>query len=377
MAAAHEVVVIGGGIVASSAAYRLARAGARVTLVDRADAGHATAAGAGIISPGTSARSGGPVFALAAASVAFYPELLAQLAADGELATGFETVGGLFIALNDQESERLPAVMRQAVERAATTSGIGEVTPVDARQARELFPALAEIAAGFHVAGAARVNGRLIRQALQQAAVKRGTRLLLGDARPLRQAKRVVGVEVDGERIPADVIVLAAGAWTRALGEMLGLSIPVFPQRGQILHLDMPAADTSHWPIVMGFHSHYLLTFPEHRVVAGATRESEAGYDYRMTAGGVREALSEALRVAPGLAPATLAEVRVGFRPASPDQLPILGRAPGLENVFVATGHGANGLQLGPYSGAAVADLVLGAPVGVDLAPFTPARFAG
>ena len=101
MAAAHEVVVIGGGIVGSSAAYRLARAGARVTLVDRADAGHATAAGAGIISPGTSARSGGPVFALAAASVAFYPELLAQLAADGELATGFETVGGLFIALND------------------------------------------------------------------------------------------------------------------------------------------------------------------------------------------------------------------------------------------------------------------------------------
>ncbi|HET7038027.1 MAG TPA: FAD-dependent oxidoreductase, partial [Thermomicrobiaceae bacterium] len=149
-----------------------------------------------------------------------------------------------------------------------------------------------------------------------------------------------------------------------------------FPQRGQILHLEMEA-DTSRWPIVMGFHAHYLLTFPAHRVVAGATRESEAGYDYRMTAGGVHEALSEALRVAPGLAPATLAEVRIGFRPASPDQLPILGRAPGLDNVYLATGHGANGLQLGPYSGAAVADLLLDEPVAADLAPFGLERFAG
>src|SRR5258708_5061303 len=94
---------------------------------------------------------------------------------------------------------------------------------------------------------------------------------------------------------------------------------------------------------------------PPHGGGAGATRESAGGFDVRMTAGGVYEALGEALRVAPGLATATLKEVRVGLRPASPDGLPLLGRLPGYENVLVATGHGASGLQLGPYSGALMA----------------------
>ena len=117
-------------------------------------------------------------------------------------------------------------------------------------------------------------------------------------------------------------------------------------------------------------------------MVAGATRESDSGFDPRMTAGGVREALDEALRVAPGLADATLQEVRVGLRPASPDGLPLLGRFPGCERLYVATGHGASGLQLGPYSGALVADLALGQSstpdmgVGLDMEPFAPARFA-
>jgi D-amino-acid dehydrogenase len=127
--------------------------------------------------------------------------------------------------------------------------------------------------------------------------------------------------------------------------------------------------------VITGTYSHYLLAFPENRVVAGATREHDSGYDYRMTAGGVQEALGEALRVAPGLATATLREVRIGLRPTSPDGLPIMGQLPGLDNAYIATGHGASGLTLGPYSGAAIADLATGKPVAIDLAPFAAARF--
>ena len=133
------------------------------------------------------------------------------------------------------------------------------------------------------------------------------------------------------------------------------------------MHLTLPNTDTSRWPIVVGFHSHYLLTFPTNRVVAGATRESESGYNVRMTAGGVYEALGEALRVAPGLADATIDEVRIGLRPASPDGLPSKGKLPAYENVFLATGHGPSGLQLGPYSGAVVAALALGENAPIDL----------
>jgi len=89
--------------------------------------------------------------------------------------------------------------------------------------------------------------------------------------------------------------------------------------------------------------------------------EADAGFDHRPTADGVRQLLRECLRTAPGLAQATVIETRVGSRPATPDGRPIVGRLPGWENAFVATGHGAEGLLLGPYSAAIVAQLVLGA----------------
>jgi D-amino-acid dehydrogenase len=160
-----------------------------------------------------------------------------------------------------------------------------------------------------------------------------------------------------------------------ALAEPLGVKLPVSPQRGQILHLTLPGTDTSRWPVVLGFHSHYLLTFPHDRVVAGATREEDAGFDARLTAGGVQEVLGEALRVASGLAGATLQELRVGLRPASPDSLPMIGPLLGYPNVYALTGFGANGLQLGPYSGALIADLILGRQATFDLMPYAPARF--
>jgi D-amino-acid dehydrogenase len=158
------------------------------------------------------------------------------------------------------------------------------------------------------------------------------------------------------------------------MAETLGLKLPVYPQRGQIMHLQGPE-EASRWPIVVGFHFHYLLTFPGGRVVVGATREDHAGFNVCETAGGVHEVLSEALRVAPGLADAVVLEVRIGLRPATPDGLPVLGRVPGFANAFLVTGHGPSGLQLGPYSGALIADLVQGNQPRLDLSPFAAERF--
>ena len=102
----------------------------------------------------------------------------------------------------------------------------------------------------------------------------------------------------------------------------------------------------------------------------------DVGFDARSTAAGLRQLFSEGLRVSPGLADATFREVRVGLRPVSDDDFPILGPLPDATTVHVATGHGANGLLLGPVSGRLVADAIAGRASAVDLTPFSPARIA-
>lgn len=372
-----SVIVVGGGIVGASAAYHLARSGAQVTLIDQGQPGQATAAGAGIIAPGTSFRPPAAFFPLAFRAVAYYEELLANLSEDGEHDTGYETAGLLHVATTEEEAARLPILLQLFEERrAAGVKNLGEVRLLNDQEARALFPALGIVHGAIYVPGAARLDGRLIRDALRGAAQFRGARIVVADqqATLVREGQRITQVRASGQTFTADSVVLATGAWSGQFAETLGVTLPIYPQRGQILHLQGPA-EAGHWPIVVGFHSHYLLSFPDGRVVAGATREDHAGFDVRVTASGAREVLSEALRVAPGLADFSMHEIRVGLRPASPDGLPILGSVPQIENVFLATGHGASGLQLGPYSGTLVADQALGKKPELDLMPFSIERF--
>jgi D-amino-acid dehydrogenase len=185
----------------------------------------------------------------------------------------------------------------------------------------------------------------------------------------------VAAVVAGGDRLAAGEVVIAGGAWSNRLGEQIGLTLPIYPQRGQIIHLDLPGAVTDHWSIVEWFGTHYMVSFGGERVVVGATREHESGYDVRATAQGVHEVLSVALRVAPGLGHATVTEVRIGLRPFSPDGLPVLGRAPGVENVWLCTGHGPSGIQLGPISGALIAAMTAGEAAELDLSAFAPERY--
>ncbi|HYZ56783.1 MAG TPA: FAD-dependent oxidoreductase [Streptosporangiaceae bacterium] len=375
---AERIIVVGGGIVGSSAAYRLARRGVSVTLIDRADQGHATAAGAGIVSAGDSFDEPSAWYPLAFRSVAYYPELLASLAEDGIADTGYAVPGGMIIATDDAERQRLAAARRLIGERReAGVANIGELTMLDGADVQKLFPPLAPGTSALHLSGVARVNGRTMRDALQQATRRRGGQVRRAAAELAVDGSRAVGVKAAVGLITADAVILATGAWDDAWAAHLGATVPVAPQRGQILHLDLPGADTdvSRWPVITGPGDPYLLAFPPHRIVSGATREDGTGFDYRVTAGGQAELLAATLTRAPGLAAATVAETRVGFRPFALDRLPVLGRAPGLENVWLATGLGATGLTLGPCVGAMAADMSCGEAPPLDMAPYAPARF--
>lgn len=370
----NRVVVIGGGIVGASAAYHLAHTGVETILIDRKDIGHATAAGAGIIAPGTSQRPLPAFYPFAAVAVRYYPRLVASLAEIGQVQTGYDVVGELVLAFDD-EAEKLKDLLplfRSRFEQGMPN--LGDVRTLERGEAREMFPLLGEITGGIHVPEAARVDGDALRSSLVAGAEHFGTSLVEGSARLRVDRGAVNGIELDGGSIDADAVVIAAGAWTNQLLEPLGLSVAVEPQRGQIVHMSVPGVDTSRWPILGSFSDQYMLTFGPNRVVAGATREHGSGFDVRMTAGGLRSVFDQALKVAPGLDGATVDEIRIGLRPLSADGLPFLGRAPGYENVIIAAGHGPSGLQLGPYSGLVAAQLILSHHVEADLTPFAVDR---
>jgi D-amino-acid dehydrogenase len=368
-----KVVIVGAGILGASAGYHLVRAGAAVTIVDQAHEGQATAAGAGIVSPwGSGEADNLDWYRIAAAGARFYPQLVEQLGEDGERDVGYRRVGALLVST---EPAKLAAVEARLRERAKTEPAIGAVSALTPREASALFPPLAASFSALHIAGAARVDGRQTAAALVRAAGRHGATLLKGAARLLAAGSCLGGVVVGGETIEADRVILAAGAWTPELLAPLGIRLQVRPQRGQIVHLRMPGVETGAWPVVLrSVDNHYLLSFDDSHVVAGATRENEAGFDHRVTVAGLAEVLREALATAPGLAPATVLETRIGFRPMSPDGKPLLGPMPELKGLLVGTGLGPSGLTIGPYAGKLLADAALGREAEIDMSAYNPQR---
>jgi D-amino-acid dehydrogenase len=383
-----QIVIVGGGVLGASAAYHLSRAGTRVVVVDARLEGRATAAGAGIICPWVSGAQDEDFYRLYAAGGEYYADLIAQLAAVGETELGYRRAGAMLVA---RDSEELDWIERLVVRRRAGAPAMGNITRVTPEQARALFPPLEPDFGGVHLTGGARVDGRLLAAALLRAAQHYGATVLQGHAELLVEAGRIRGVELrDGrsgdrrsadrtsrDRIPADRVILTAGAWVDQVLQPLGLALQIEPQRGQIVHLRLEGVATEDWPVILPPGSHYIVPFDGGRIVTGATRESGTGFDYRVTAAGQAEVLSEALKVAPGLGAATMIETRVGFRPVPSEVRPLLGWAPAVEGLAVGNGLGAAGLTIGPLAGRLLADLVLGRAGLLDLAPFDPTQRAG
>ena len=377
-----DVIIIGGGIVGAAAAYECAHAGLRTLLLDRADRGRATDAGAGIVSPLSTRYELGEAWCdLALAAAQHYPPLIEALAATGQQDTGYAPCGLLLVASDEDELMPFENAARHLRKRLAVCGYEDEnLQRISSNQAQALFPPLRAPPGVLHNRLAARVDGRKMAHALQGAAAFHGAVIVEESVQSILRGSdgTAQGVATSGATYRAGRVILAGGAWSAAFGEQLNLPLPIVPQRGQIAHIQLPAASappTEDWPIVSGFRGHYLVPWPGQRIAAGATRESGTGFDFRQTAGGIAEVLREALRVAPGLADATFLELRIGFRPATPDGLPVLGEVPGTPNLFLATGHGASGLQLGPYSGLLAARWARGEALSEVLAPFSATRF--
>jgi glycine oxidase len=181
-----------------------------------------------------------------------------------------------------------------------------------------------------------------------------------------------VGVELDGERLEADAVVVAAGAWT---AQVPGLGLPanaVRPARGQMLMLHTGTPTLSRILFAKG---RYLVPRGDGRLIVGSTLELD-GYEKRVSAQGLASLLEFAFELCPSLRSARVEETWAGLRPFTDDHLPILGPGP-LEGLFLASGHFRNGILLAPVTGDLLAECVLGRTPTTDLSPYRWDRLTG
>ncbi len=360
-----KYIVIGAGILGSSTAYHLAKSGANVIVIDRQDEGQATDAAAGIICPWISQRRNKAWYSLAKSGAAYYDSLISQLEQDGQKETGYRKVGALAIHTDKQKLEK---IMERAIARREDAPEMGDIYSLDAKQTSNLFKPLAQDFSSVWIGGAARVDGRALRNALSHAAQQHGAVFIKGSAEIQKQANVVTGVKVGDVKYEANTVIVTAGAWAGELLREIGVDFQVKGQKAQILHLKLSNEETGNWPVIMPPSDQYVLAFDEGRIVAGATHEDNMEFDQRVTASGMHELLDKALDVAPGLSDAAVSEFRVGYRPYTPGFLPVIGRVPTLEGIVLANGLGASGLTVGPFLGLQLAKLALKQEVDIDLA---------
>src|SRR5690625_3885036 len=358
-----NVTIIGSGIIGATAAYYLTKRGVHVTLIDRDEPGRATDAAAGIICPWLAQRRNKAWYELVRQGARMYPQLIEHLADDGEAETGYKKVGAL--GLHTVE-KRLFAAKERVLNRREDAPEIGEVTILNEIETRKMFPLLEKNRfQSIYISGAARVDGKLLRRALVNAAKKNGAIVVKGDAKLLEKNGEICTVTVNEKSYESDFIIAANGAWMRELFLPVGIELAVKPQKAQIIHLEINESNPS-WPVVMPPNNQYILPFSKGKVIVGATHETEAGFDQRITAGGVHEVLTKAIDIVPKLATSTVKQINVGFRPFTPNSLPVFGHLPNQQNVLIANGLGASGLTSGPLIGVQLAKLVLNKQLDLD-----------
>ena len=350
-------------------AYELARRGASVNVVDMRGTGMgATQASAGILAPYIEAREGSPLLDLTIRSLGLYDEFISGVSRDSGRAIPYHRTGTLNVAVDDHGLRKLCATADDLARR-----GIAAEL-VDGPGAKAQEPQLsAAVTGGLLIPVHGFVSALDLTRALAGAARRFGAQIIEHGAvhRIARDGDDVI-VDTDRGSLSANAVVLAAGSWSGSIDiDGVAVRVPVRPVRGQLLQLGWtgPALRRVTWS-----ERCYLVPWDDGTLLVGATAE-EAGFDERATAAGVRELLDAACEIVPHGWTAGFLGARVGLRPASSDDLPIIGASRVLPNLMYATGHYRNGILLAPLTAKLVADALLDNRVDTGMDAMSPQRF--
>jgi glycine oxidase len=369
-----RVAIIGAGVIGLGIAWRLAARGVPVEVFDRGAAGAgASHAAAGMLAACSEAEPGEEALvALGRESQARWPGFAAELQAASGVDVELRTEGTLLVALTADDQARLHhhLVFQQNL-------GL-PLQWISAAETRRREPHLAgKLAGAVWSPQDHQVDNRKLAAALRIAAERAGASIR--EHTPVKEISFAGGrvdaiVLADGTKIAADVVVLAAGAWSRGIGGVAPeLRPPVRPIKGQMLSLKMDAAAplVTH---VLWAPGVYLVPRRDGRLIVGATVE-EKSFDTTLTAGGLLTLLEAAWRAVPAIEELPIDEMWVGHRPGSRDDAPILGPGP-VAGLVYATGHHRNGILLAPVTADTVARLIVEGTLDPAIRPFGNERFA-
>lgn len=362
-----DILVVGGGVVGLSLAWRLAQRGQSVAVVDASAPGRASRAAAGMLAPLAEARSFNPFVLYALESLALYSGFLEELSEASGLEIAPAGPGMLRVAQTQSEANTLRDALAWQRTLGLPLEWLGGA------EALRREPVLSS-----HILGAVyspreqHVTPRLLLDALHLACVRSNVctypTFRLDNIRTC--GRRVTEAVLPTLTLECDRMVIAAGAWTGQFGGDMAHPLPVTPLRGQALTLDtalpLPFSHT-----IYGSRG-YLVPRSEGRIVVGATEE-HAGFDAATTPQGREGLRAMASSLVPLTAHLPVHEHWAGLRPVTPDGLPLLGRAANWDNVFFAAGHGRNGILLTPITAQLMTQVLLDSapiPAEVDLARF-------
>jgi glycine oxidase len=369
-----DVVIVGGGIIGSAIALRLARSGVSVTVIDRGQpCSEASGAAAGMIAPQGELIEPEPFSRLCTDSRDLYPELVAEVEALSQECVCYRRDGTLLVGIEEHECEELEHIYRKQ-----TAVGLPLERLSNDRVLKRFSGLSPLIELALFVKGDHWVDNERLTRALIKASELSGVAYHWDCA--------VTGFNVQGDQVisvrvlpqgsvsetalSAGRVVLAAGCWSGQLAETLGVSLPIVPCHGEIIEFETPRDI----PYVVRAGINYVVPRGPQVVVAGTTAKW-GGFEKAVTAGGLHSIIQGLNRILPIAQDFKFRRAWAGLRPDTKDHLPILGFG-ALRNLVFATGHFRNGILLAPITAKVIVELILSGAPSHPLDFYSPGRFA-
>ena len=367
MTTSTEVAIIGGGIMGGSIAYHLAKLGVKSTIFERESIGcEASGVATGMISA-MSIDTPGPYLELARASFEKYKTLIPEMEEASGVHTFYGEISWLDLAFTEEDEavNRANMKWRQGLMPKVSWVTDDDLSRIDPRITREAR-------SGLYLEELNQADAYRLTLAYIGAAESLGVEVRYTDVKGLeKNGTRVTGIITEDGVAPCGTAVLAMGAWTSEASDWIEAPVPIRPYKGQMVELKAPGP-----PLGANIHhGRSYVTSKLNGTILSGSHDGFRGYDKSVSQEGVEHVLEGALKVCPAMEEASISWVITGLRPATPDEMPILGPVPGLEGAYIATGHMRKGITLAAMTGELIADSIVDNEPRLPIEPFSLTRF--